>query len=525
MQYSAFPPIDGQPRNRAILQLWAFGSSPEWEDQIVKPALHLRLSQQLALTPQLQQAIRLLQLSSVELETELREALESNPLLELSEPDEQDGDGQVISPIEMNGSGSAETASNGSDERGNDDRSSHETHEDLPYDEPMDLGLERSDYGGGPMPEDVDGMESQDQETEDLRDHLLWQLNLTPLSPRDRAIGATIIEAIDDDGYLHEANEVLQGNLVDIFHVDVDEVEAMRHRIQHFDPIGIASRNLSECLRVQLDAFDQAVPGCATARALVSEHLETLARNDRARLCKVLQTDSEDLDAAIALIRSLDPKPGAQINPGKTEFVAPDAYAHKHGGRWIVSLSPNCQPKLAINQHYSGLIARARRDDANYLRGQLQEARWLIKSLQTRADTMLKVATAIVRAQSAFLDFGAEAMRPLVLRDIAEEIGMHESTVSRVTTRKYLHTPRGTFEFKYFFSSGVSTVDGGAASATAIQAMIRKLIGDEMHARPMSDQALAAELNKRGIEVARRTVAKYREALNIPSSNDRSRLG
>src|SRR5512141_3020777 len=223
--------------------------------QIVKPALHLRLSQQLALTPQLQQAIRLLQLSSVELETELREALESNPLLELSEPDEQDGEGQVIAPIEMNGSGSAETTTSGSDEGGNDDRGSHETHEELPYDEPMDLGLERSDYGGGPMPEDIDGMESQDQETEDLRDHLLWQLSLTPWSPRERASGATIIEAIDDDGYLHESNEVLQANLVDIFHVDVDEVEAMRHRIQHFDPIGIASRNLSECLRVQLDAF------------------------------------------------------------------------------------------------------------------------------------------------------------------------------------------------------------------------------------------------------------------------------
>ena len=498
------------------------------EAKIVKPALHLRLSQQLALTPQLQQAIRLLQLSSVELETELREALESNPLLELAEPNDPDGDGESdgAMPTQINGSvnGSADAAANETAGNGNDDAPG-ESREELPYDEPMDLGLERSDYGGGPMPDDIDGMESQDQEIEDLRDHLLWQLNLTHLSPRDRAIGATIIEAIDDDGYLHESNEVLQANLVDIHHVEVDEVEAMRHRVQHFDPIGIASRCLSECLRVQLDAFDPATPGCVTARALVNEHLEALARNDRARLCKLLHTDAEDLDAAIALIRSLDPKPGAQINPGKTQFVSPDAYAHKHGGRWIVSLSPNCQPKLAINQHYSGLIARARRDDANYLRGQLQEARWLIKSLQTRADTMLKVATAIVRAQSGFLDFGAEAMRPMVLRDIAEEISMHESTVSRVTTRKYLHTPRGTFEFKYFFSSGVSTVDGGAASATAIQAMIRKLIGEEVHARPMSDQALAAELNKRGIEVARRTVAKYREALNIPSSNDRSRLG
>ncbi|HZP65663.1 MAG TPA: RNA polymerase factor sigma-54 [Rudaea sp.] len=477
----------------------------------MKPALHLRISQQLALTPQLQQAIRLLQLSSVELELELREALESNPLLELAEPNGQES-------FEGTNEANGEEAPAASEE-------THETREELAYEEPVDLGLDRFDYSSGPPPEDAEGLEPQDQEPEDLRDHLLWQLNLTPLSERDRAIGATIIEAIDDDGYLHETNEVLQANLAELHHVNFEEVEAMRHRIQHFDPIGVASRNLSECLRVQLDAFDASTPGWATARNLVCEHLEALARNDRARLCKQMQTTPEDLDAAIALIRSLDPKPGAQVNPAKTEFVAPDAYAHKHNGRWIVSLSPNCQPKLAINQHYSGLIARARRDDASYLRGQLQEARWLIKSLQTRADTMLKVATAIVRAQSGFLDFGPEAMRPLVLRDIAEEIGMHESTVSRVTTRKYLHTPRGTFEFKYFFSSGVSTVDGGAASATAIQAMIRKLIDEEAPTRPLSDQALATELNKRGIEVARRTVAKYREALNIPSSNDRSRLG
>jgi len=478
----------------------------------VKPALHLRLNQQLALTPQLQQAIRLLQLSSVELEMELRQALESNPLLELAEPNGAD------EPTEdANGSDSADSA--------NGDEAPAAATEELDYDEPMDLGLERFDYGG-PPPDDADNLEPQDQEPEDLRDHLLWQLNLTQLSARDRTIGAAIIEAIDDDGYLHETSETLQQILAGIGQqTGVDEIEAMRHRIQHFDPIGIASRNLSDCLRVQLDAFDPATPGWATARLIASEHLEALARNDRARLCKQLRTEAEDLDAAIALIRSLDPKPGAQINPAKTEFVAPDAYAYRHNGRWVVSLSPGCQPKLAINQHYSSLIARARRDDASYLRGQMQEARWLIKSLQTRAETLLKVASAIVRAQSAFLEFGAEAMRPLVLRDIAEEIGMHESTVSRVTTRKYLHTPRGTFEFKYFFSSGVATVDGGAASATAIQAMIRKLIEDEAPVKPMSDQALAQELNRRGIEVARRTVAKYREALHIPSSNERSRLG
>ncbi len=480
----------------------------------MKPALHLRLNQQLALTPQLQQAIRLLQLSSVELEMELQEALESNPLLELAEPS-------------SSGDGAEDSNSNGSEEPVA-EATNNDTEvvaADMEFGD-MEMGMDRFDYGGGPAPDDADNMESQDQEPEDLRDHLLWQLNLTHLSPRDRAIGAAIIEAVDDDGYLHETNEVLQQILAGVdYQADLDEIEAMRHRIQHFDPIGIASRNLSECLMVQLDQFDASTPGLLTAKSLAREHLESLARNDRTRLCKQLNVEMDDLNSAIALIRSLDPKPGAQINPGKTEFVAPDAYAHRIGGKWVVSLSPHCQPKLAINQHYSSLIARARRDDATYLRGQMQEARWLIKSLQTRAETLLKTATAIVRAQSAFLEFGAEAMRPLVLRDIAEEIGMHESTVSRVTTRKYLHTPRGTFEFKYFFSSGVSTIDGGAASATAIQAMIRKLIDEEKPVKPLSDQALAAELNRRGIEVARRTVAKYREALHIPSSNERSRLG
>jgi RNA polymerase sigma-54 factor len=485
------------------------------QEQAVKPALQLKIGQQLALTPQLQQAIRLLQLSSVELEAELREALESNPLLEMTEVDGEtgaNGDATVLDGFNEPGDvPSAQEAP--APER-----------EALDYAEPMDFELERRDYLG-PVPDDVDGLESQDQEREDLRDHLLWQLNLTALSARDRAIGVTIIEAIDDDGYLHESSDTLQENLADLYQVDLDEIEAVRHRIQQFDPLGVASRNLSECLRVQLDACDSATPGWATARVLAAEHLEALARNDRARLCKQLHAEAEELDAAIALIRSLDPKPGAQIGAGSTEFVAPDAYAYKHGGRWHVGLAPGCQPKLAINQQYAGLIARARRDDASYLRSQLQEARWLIKSLETRADTVLKVANAIVRAQSAFLEFGPEAMRPLVLREIAEEIGMHESTVSRVTTRKYLHTPRGTFEFKYFFSSGVATIDGGAASATAIQAMIRKLIGEEIAVRPLSDQALTAELNRRGIEVARRTVAKYREGMHIPSSNERSRLG
>ena len=477
----------------------------------MKPALQLRVQSQLALTPQLQQAIKLLQLSSMELELELNLALESNPLLDLDEGEiEGEETTEELAPNEIPLGPAVESSGEAPDATPDFD------------DMPLDLGQDRNDYRAAHG--DDEGIESQDAETEDLRDHLLWQLNLTPLSPRDRGIATAIIEAINDDGYLTETNESLAGSLASLFTITAEQVEVVRHRVQNFDPIGVASRTLSECLGVQLDALDAQTPGLGHARQIVAEHLEMLARNDRIRLCQKLRATVDELDVAVDLVRSLVPKPGAGYSSGAAEFVAPDAYAHKINGRWQVSLSPGCQPRLAINEHYASLIARARRDDANYLRGQLQEARWLIKSLKTRADTMLKVAQAIVRAQSGFLEFGAEAMRPLVLRDVAEEIEMHESTVSRVTTRKYLHTPRGTFEFKYFFSSGVSTVDGGAASATAIQAMIRKLIEDEKSARPLSDQALAVELNRRGISVARRTVAKYREALNIPSSNDRCRL-
>jgi RNA polymerase sigma-54 factor len=469
----------------------------------MKPALQLRLGQSLALTPQLQQAIRLLQLSRMELELELNTALESNPLLDMEDGDEADEPDGLDTP-------EAETQPEVLDGNERDD-------------EPLDLAIDRSDYRGTAV--DEDGLEPQDAEIEDLRDHLLWQLNLTPMSERDRAIATAIIEAIDDDGYLGESEEMIRDALLSLYSVTPEEIESVRHRVQHFDPVGVASRNLRECLTVQLDAFDTATPGLALARALVADHLEALAKQDRTRICQRLQAEEADFETALALIRSLVPKPGSGYSSAAAEYVAPDAYARKASGRWQVVLAPGCQPRLGINEHYAGLIAKARREDAHYLKGQLQEARWLIKSLKTRAETMLKVAGAIVRAQEAFLEFGAEAMRPLVLKDVAEEIGMHESTISRVTTRKFLHTPRGTFEFKYFFSSGVTTVDGGAASATAIQAMIKRLIDDEQSARPLSDQVLATELNRRGINVARRTVAKYREAMNIPSSNDRSRLG
>jgi RNA polymerase sigma-54 factor len=472
----------------------------------MKPGIQLRLHQQLALTPQLQQAIRLLQLSQVELETELRELAETNPLLELDAPEE-------------GSEGAEDEAETASTETESEPESAAE-YESEPWEE--------REFGGeAPLPsysDDDEAPEHQDAAQEGLREHLMWQLNLARFSERDQVIAAAIIDALDQDGYLHEGLEPVLAALGGLTPTpEGEEIEAVRHRVQRFEPTGVASMDLRDCLDVQLRQLPETTCARELALRIVASELELLAKRDFARLARKLGAPPEDVVAAATLIRGLDPRPGAAFDPAPTEYIAPDAYAIKSEGRWRVALSPNCQPRLAINRHYCDLIARARRNDAAYLRGQLQEARWLMKSLKARADTLYRVAQAIVRTQSAFLDYGPEAMKPLVLREVADELGMHESTISRVTTRKYLHTPRGTFEFKHFFSRGVATDDGGAASATAIQAMIRKLVTEEDPRRPLSDQGLTTELNKRGIQVARRTVAKYREALRIPSSGERQR--
>ncbi len=474
----------------------------------MKPGLQLRLNQQLTLTPQLQQAIRLLQLSRLELESELRELAESNPLLEL------EGDADAA-PADAAAEDATTDRADAAD-AGAEPLDSERTEE--PWDEGFDVPS-----GGGAHDGD-EAFEPQDAAPIGLHEHLLQQVELLKLSPRDRAIAIALIDAVDEDGYLREGLAPVQAALRDDT-VDVAEIEAVRHRIQQLDPTGIASLDLRDCLTAQLRTLAPDTAHLHLAQAIVADHLDTLAKRDLARIARGLQVPPEAVAEAAALIRALDPRPGAALGAAPVEYVAPDAYVVREHGRWRVHLAAGNQPRLGINRHYSGLIARARREDAAYLKGQLQEARWLIKSLQQRADTLQRVAEAIVRQQSAFLDYGPEAMRPLVLREIAEEVGMHESTISRVTTRKYLHTPRGTFEFKYFFSSGVATEDGGAASATAVQALIRKLVDVENPRRPLSDQALADELNHRGIQVARRTVAKYREALRIPSSSERQRAG
>jgi RNA polymerase sigma-54 factor len=486
----------------------------------MKPGLQFRLNQQLALTPQLQQAIRLLQLSQLELAAELRQLAESNPLLEFAEDadgeqDETETEDEFDAPISV----SNDTASGGD----NNDEAPEWTEPDISTDEPIDFSSSNGSGSGSQNNRDDEGLEPQNAAPESLQEHLLWQLNLTPMDGRAKAIATVLIDALNTDGYLGEGLDAVLAALPPHLKATLEEVESVRRQLQHFDPAGVASIDLQDCLRAQLEQFDPSTPHRDLALRIVEHELELLARNDMAKLARRLHATEEETTAAAILIRSLDPRPGAAMDTTPVEYVAPDVYARKDGTRWRVLLNPDSQPKLSLNHHYCSLIAQARSDDASWMRGQLQEARWLIKSLESRAETLLKVAEAIVRRQSAFLDYGPEAMQPLVLREVAEEVGMHESTISRVTTRKYIHTPRGTYELKYFFSSGVSTEDGGSASATAIQAMLRKLVDGEDPRKPLSDQALAEELHGKGIQVARRTVAKYREILRIPSSSERQR--
>lgn len=491
----------------------------------MKPSLRLSVGQHLSLTPQLKQAIRLLQLSAVELEQEIALALESNPLLEAQNEQEQNDQESGERAEGDDGADSMSDAANNDTETGaaeSDERSEREDDHAETFDEDaagIDSEWERSRNS-------TDGLEPMEARTaapQSLHDYLRWQLNLTPLSPRDRDVAEALIEALDEDGYLREDYESLCADLGGRTRASRDEIEAVRHRLQQFDPVGIGSRDLRECLLVQIAALPSDTPQRELARILVADHLEALAR-DADRLAHKLSVGASDITQALELVRSLNPRPGNAFGDLRTDYVVPDAYAVRQDGRWRVRLNPSCSPALAINQHYARMAAAARDNTGNYLRGCLQEARWLIKSLHARGETLLKVAGCIVRQQSAFLDYGPQAMRPLTLRDVADEVGVHESTVSRITTRKYLHTPRGTFEFKHFFSVGLATAEGGEASATAIRAMIRQLVDAENPGKPLSDNAIAAELQQRGIAVARRTVAKYREALNIPSSSERCRL-
>lgn len=476
----------------------------------MKQGLQLRLSQQLAMTPQLQQAIRLLQLSTLELQQELQQALESNPLLEQIDTHEE------IDTRETQDSETLDTAD-------------ALEQKEMPEELPLDASWDTIYTAGTPSGTSGDYINDelpvyQGETTQTLQDYLMWQVELTPFSDTDRAIATSIVDAVDDTGYLTVPLEDILESMGDE-EIDIDEVEAVLKRIQRFDPVGVAAKDLRDCLLIQLSQFDKTTPWLEEARLIISDHLDLLANHDFRTLMRVTRLKEDVLKEAVNLIQSLDPRPGQSIQTGEPEYVIPDVLVRKHNGHWTVELNSDSIPRLQINQHYASMCNNARNDDdSQFIRSNLQDAKWLIKSLESRNDTLLRVSRCIVEQQQAFFEQGEEYMKPMVLADIAQAVEMHESTISRVTTQKYLHSPRGIFELKYFFSSHVNTEGGGEASSTAIRALVKKLIAAENPAKPLSDSKLTSLLSEQGIMVARRTVAKYRESLSIPPSNQRKQL-
>lgn len=473
----------------------------------MKHSLELKLGQHLAMTPQLQQAIRLLQLSTLDLRQEIQGMLESNPLLE------EEGEEVAVAAEE------GETAGN-LPERQLDLSPDSPLPDELPVDSQWEDVYDLDILPSAPASEeDLPDLEARNSAPQSLQDHLRWQADLTHFTPEDRAIAEAIIDAIDVRGYLTADTE----ELASMLGVEPAAVLAVLKRIHHFDPPGVGARDLAECLLLQLDQLPEETPGLPLARRIAKQYLQQLARHEYGKLCQLLGVDEGGLREAVALIASLNPKPGESVSQESPEYVIPDVIVRWRGKRLKVELNQEAMPRLRINRRYARL-AGGRDATHKYVQEHLTEARWFLKSLQSRQETVLKVASAIVERQKAFFEHGPEAMRPMVLRDIAEMVEMHESTISRVTNQKYMVTPRGLFEFKYFFSSHVSTESGGAASATAIRALIIKLIQAENPQNPLSDSDIAKVLSQQGVQIARRTVAKYREGENLPPASQRRRL-
>lgn len=453
------------------------------------------------MTPQLQQAIRLLQLPVMELQTQILDALEQNIMLEADEPTGVDA------------AEAGETPDTGTAE-GADETREVEIADETDWDE-----VQRTGPSDAPRSSDPGlSFDQPDRSEESLADHLLWQLELENLDTRTTTIGQAIIDAINDDGYINEDLDEIRATLAPDVLASVDEIEAVLGIIQNFDPVGVGARSVSECVLLQLKQLDAGTPGLELAKRIAKEHLELVAEHQYAQLRRLLHSSEGEIEQALALVRGAHPRPGASIYAPAAEYVVPDVFVRKIDGNWIVELNGDLAPRLKVNNLYAGSLGRG--GEYDQLKVQLQEARWLIRSLEIRNETLLKVAQTIVQRQTDFLEHGEEHMRPMVLRDVADAIEMHESTVSRVTTNKYMHTPRGIFEFRYFFSSHVAG-DEGEQSSIAVRAKIRKLISGEDPAKPMSDNQIASLLSDDGVKVARRTVAKYREAMNIPSSSER----
>jgi RNA polymerase sigma-54 factor len=495
----------------------------------MKPSLQLRLGQQLTMTPQLQQAIKLLQLSTIELQQEIQEALEANPLLEAED------DYNFAEPAVQNDMNSqdrepqGETDSYSQDELYEPeipDSSESMTEQNIKEDLPLDSNWDDL-VSAAPVANTYNGEEDmvfQGETTETLQDYLRWQMQLTPFSETDRAIAEIIIEAIDESGLLTiSCDEILES--LAIPEIEADEVEAVIKRIQLFDPVGVGARTIQECLLVQLKQFDPKTPYLSETCEIIREYADYLANRDFRSLMRVTKLKEEELREVMRLIHSLNPRPGADVIREEQQYTIPDVSVKKIKGRWVVELNPDAFPKIRINEQYAAMSRQVRNSsDSQFIRSHLQEAKWFLKSLESRNETLLKVANCIVQQQQAFFEHGEEAMKPMVLNDVAEMVGMHESTISRVTTQKFMHTPKGIFELKYFFSSHVSTESGGECSSTAIRAFIKKLVAAENPAKPLSDSRMAEILSEQGINVARRTIAKYRESLYIPPSNQRKSL-
>ncbi|HET7586635.1 MAG TPA: RNA polymerase factor sigma-54 [Gammaproteobacteria bacterium] len=472
---------------------------------MIKPGLQLGLSQQLTMTPQLRQALKLLQLSALELQESISETLASNVMLEPVDAETDDWGAESNSE-----DGATEAQAESADDAG-----------------PTDLDVPDYDAEDWPQPRH-DGADSDSwrdrhaAEPESLQNYLLWQLRLARLSDADFAIGSALIDSIDDNGYLIDDVHAIAAGLAPELSVDADEVEAVLHCIQTFDPLGVGARTLAECLALQLAAYADATPGKAAAQVIVAGHLNALADGQRKQIQAELNLDDTEMAAAEALIQSLDPHPGAGTGGTTAGYVVPDVLVTRRNGRWQCGVNPEIAPRLRINPLYERCLRDHRGDrDQAPLRQQLEEARWLLRSLKMRGETLMRVANAIVEHQQDFFDFGEEVMKPLGLRSIAERLEMHESTISRVCANKWMATPRGVLEFRYFFSNAVSNGNDEDHSATAIRAMIRKLIGSENTKKPLSDSRISAVLKSRGVDVARRTVAKYRESLSIPPSHQR----
>lgn len=458
---------------------------------MVKLSLQLKLGQSLTMTPQLQQAIRLLQLPVLDLNAEIQEALEENIMLEMEDlPDVPRTDADSTAEVET-------------------------IRADELWQTRSSSQIQDSGWNGEGRPIS----EFADVSGETLHEHLYWQLEMEHFSVREALIGEALVDSINDDGYLTADVEEIIASLDEQSEVTADEVENALMKVQRLDPVGIGARSLSECIVLQIEQLDAATPGRQLALDIAAGHLDLVASRDYGEMRRSLRVSEENLHEALALVRGCNPKPGLAVSPVATQFVIPDVFVRKIDNRWQVEISPTGVPRLSINQQYAKLLRGS--SEHAVLKTQLQEARWLIRSLEIRNETLLKVATSIVTRQTSFLERGDEAMKPMVLRDVAEEIGMHESTISRVTTNKYMHTPRGVFEFKYFFSSHLSSASGEDRSSTSVRAKIRKLIGAENSTKPLSDSKITNLLAEEGIAVARRTVAKYREAMNIPSSSDR----